>query len=260
MFLNTADMNYIGARAAFFEGRDYDFWWLTLHAVEKYLKAAILMNGGTANQSSHNLVTLLKRVQGIDSRLEPPAFVRPRLTRVEVLFDRLNEEFIHCLNVYGSAANRYGVYSYVISDIDIFRADQLIYWARRHARVFHQTLPGGEEIDWVDELKNNPRLWRHHSGAPLERLADLPRSHQAKRSFVRANVAFFPERRHKGLAPRGGLAHNAPIFHCIEALKNSAPKSTEREEAREILEWIIGHIHLPKAEVIEIESLLAAHP
>lgn len=36
-------MNYVGARAAFFERRDYDFWWLTLHAVEKYLKATLLL-------------------------------------------------------------------------------------------------------------------------------------------------------------------------------------------------------------------------
>ncbi len=260
MFLNTADMNYVGARAAFFERRDHDFWWLTLHAVEKYLKAALLINGGTANQPNHNLETLLGRLQAIDSRLVPPPFTPPSLARQRGWFDHVNDSFLTSLNIYGSATNRYGAYSYVISDLDIFRADHLVYWARRHARSFRQTIPGSCDIDWIAELAVSPRLWRHHSGAPLERLADLARFDQAKRSFVRGNVAFFPERKHRPLEPRGGLAHNAPIYHCIEALKTSATGTPERSGAREVLQWIIDHIHLPKIEVAEIKALLTAHP
>lgn len=40
--MNTADMNYVGARGAFFERRDYDSWWLTLHAFEIYLDSRVL--------------------------------------------------------------------------------------------------------------------------------------------------------------------------------------------------------------------------
>jgi hypothetical protein len=260
MFIDTADMNYIGTRAAFLERRDHDFWWLTLHAVEKYVKAALLINGATVNQSNHNLLTLLKRLQAIDRRAVPPPFVRPALASGVGWFDGLNEDFIKSLNVFGSSANRYGAYSYVISDLDIFRADHLVYWARRHARTFQQALPSGEEIDWIEELANNPRLWRHHSEAPLERLADMPRFNHAKRSLFRGNFAFFPERRHRPLEHRGGLAHNAPIFLCIEALKASAAGSAERAEAREVIEWIRDHIFLPGEEIREIGSLLAAHP
>ena len=258
MFFDTADMNYVGARAAFFERRDHDFWWLTLHAVEKYFKTALLMNGETANQSNHDLTTLLKRLQALDRRLNPLPFVRPLLAGSERWFERANDNFIKSLNIYGSATNRYGAYSYVISNLDIFRADHLVYWARRHARPFQQTLPGGEKIDWVEELANNPRLWRHHSG-PLELLADQPHFDQAKRSLVRGNVSFFAERRHRPLQPRGALAHNAPIYHCIEALKGSTAGSAERAEAREILEWIVSHIYLPKKEIAEIRLLLAAY-
>lgn len=71
---------------------------------------------------------------------------------------------------------------------------------------------------------------------------------------------FFPERKHRPLKPRGGLAHNAPIYHCIEALKTSAAGSNDRTGTREVLEWIITHIHLPNVEIAEIKSLLAAHP
>ncbi len=259
MFLNTADMNYVGARAAFFERREHDFWWLTLHAVEKYLKAALLMNGQTANEPNHNLMTLTARLRKLDSRLVLPAFTRPALAGAEKMFDFHNADFVKWLNIYGSAPNRYATYSYVISDLDLFRADHLIYWARRHVRLLRQTLPDGQVIDWVKELAESPSLWRDHSGAPLERLADQPGHSSAKRSFVRANVAFFPNKRHRPVN-RGGGFTNGGIFNVIQNLKNSVPGSPDREEMRQVLTWVLEHIFLPKVEVAEIRKIMDDHP
>jgi hypothetical protein len=58
MFVSTADQNYMLARVAFFDGLDLDFFWLSLHALEKYYKAALLMNGQEAKSYGHNLVEL----------------------------------------------------------------------------------------------------------------------------------------------------------------------------------------------------------
>lgn len=260
MFIDTADMNYVGARAAFFEGRNYDFWWLTLHAAEKYLKAALLMNGATANAANHNLVTLMERIAKVDKRVVLPKFIRPRLAGAERMFDGHNTDFVKWLNIFGSAPNRYATYSYVISNIDIYRADHLIYWARRHARPFSQNMPDGTNIDWVSQLANSPRQWRHHSGAPIERLADLPTRHHARRTLTRANVAFFPELRHRNPPINYGRAQNGAIFNCIQTLKGSKPGSEDRLETRELLLWVKEHLFLPRVEVDEITRLLEAYP
>lgn len=175
------------------------------------------------------------------------------------MYDFHNADFVKWLNIYGSAPNRYATYSYVISDLDLFRADHLVYWARRHVRVLKQTLLDGRVIDWVDELANSPSLWRDHSGGPLEVLADQPGHSSAKRSFVRANVAFFPKRKHVPVN-RGGGFSNGSIFNVIQNLKNSEPGSEDREEMQEVLSWVLSHIYLPKEEVLEIRSIMAAHP
>jgi hypothetical protein len=259
MFLDTADQNYIGARAAFFERRDHDFWWLTLHAVEKYLKAALLMNGASASKPTHNIQTLLGRLKKIDPRLEPPPFVRPKFAGAAGWLEVINDDFVQKLNVYGSPANRYAMFSYVIADIDIFRADHLVYWARRHALVF-KTDTSGEQIDWIAELEANPRLWRHLSGAPLEKLLDLPPSDVRRQTFRRWNVAFFPDIRPGRRQKRGALAHNAGISRSIRVLRGSTPGSQERSEHREVLQWVIDNVYLPKEEVAELNAILGAHP
>lgn len=259
MFIHTADQNYIGARSAFFERRDYDFWWLTLHAVEKYLKAAILLNGHPAKQPNHNLTTLLNRIRSIDARLTLPDFIRPKLAGDVGAFEE-NRPFVRRLNSYGNPANRYASYSYVLSDVDIFQADHLVYWARRHARVLQQTLTDGSRIDWVAELASNPGLWVLHDGSPLEKIANGSLSSAAAKPLVRGNVAFFPNRRHQPLRRRGTRILNGPFYNMLSALRDSAVGSEERAEMRATLEWAVENIYMPKADLERVKELLLANP
>ena len=48
LFVDTADDNYIAARWCFVEGLNVDYSWLAVHALEKYMKAALLLNGHSA--------------------------------------------------------------------------------------------------------------------------------------------------------------------------------------------------------------------
>src|ERR1051326_3073810 len=109
MFLDTADLNYIGARSAYFEERDWDFWWLTLHSIEKYLKMLLLMNGRTAKNGSHDIKKLLEMVRGVDLRLEPPPLTCPSIIDLEEHWHTYPAcKFIKRLSEYGGAGNRYG--------------------------------------------------------------------------------------------------------------------------------------------------------
>lgn len=258
LYSHTADENYIGARSAFFDGRDYDFWWLTSHAVEKYLKATILLNSGAVG-STHNLIDLMKVVRDIDARLVPERFAKPEMSGVLDEFIG-SADFVERLNIYGNAANRYGLYSYIIGDLDILRADHLVYWARRHARVLTQNAFVVGDIDWVGELANSPGIWMHHDGSPLEKLANGPFKSLAARSFVRGNVAFFPKRRHQPLPRRGALVRNGPFYNMLSALQSSEGGSDDRAEMRIVLEWALKNIVMPKEDRDHLREVLQSHP
>lgn len=45
LFIATADDNYVLAR---WQHLNVDFFWLAVHALEKYLKAVLLLNGKSA--------------------------------------------------------------------------------------------------------------------------------------------------------------------------------------------------------------------
>ncbi len=259
MFLNTADENYISARVAFFEFRDRDFWWLTLHAVEKYLKASLLLNGVNVRNFGHDVIELLDRLYRLDKRLAPPPFRPPSISGPEVIFDFTRKDFARSLTVQGHPNSRYGTYSYVTSRFDIFQADHMIYWARRHARPFRQKLPDGGTVDWIDALGRNPTLWRHNSGAPLERLADISPRDPRRRNFVKFNLAFFPKARHRGRL-RDGRFHNAPISLRLKALENSAPGSPERATERAVLQWVLRNVRMSGVDKENLEKLLIACP
>lgn len=52
LFLKTADQTYVVARWCFLNGLYLDFYWNALHALEKYLKAVLLVNGRSAKSAA----------------------------------------------------------------------------------------------------------------------------------------------------------------------------------------------------------------
>ena len=86
LFIKTADDNYVTARWCFAYGLNVDFFWLGVHALEKYLKAALLLNGRSAKgyilgtkekKYGHNIVKLYTDVQRLAPELLPPQLVQP---------------------------------------------------------------------------------------------------------------------------------------------------------------------------------------
>lgn len=258
MFFDTADLNYIGARAAYFEDRTWDFWWSTLHAAEKYLKCILLMNGRSAKSGGHDVVKLLAKVAEIDPGLVPPPFVKPKMAGVAHWSTVVSTGFVARLNDLGSASNRYGTYGYSIRLQDLLCADQLIFWARRHARPLIWTLPGGQDWHWIDALANHPDEWRQKTG-PLEKVADLSPHDPRRWPLTRMNAAFFPELRHRP-RPWRSAANNPPIAAWAMRLEKAPPGSDSHEAAYAVIQWVIDSVYLTKDDGKELAALLAAHP
>jgi HEPN domain-containing protein len=58
MFVDTADQNYLIARWAYHRGLFIDFFWNSVHALEKFFKASLLLNGKSAIGFGHDLTRL----------------------------------------------------------------------------------------------------------------------------------------------------------------------------------------------------------
>lgn len=251
MFFDTADLNYIGARQAFLSGRDLDFFWLSLHALEKYLKATLLVNGRPARNYGHSLIDLFAAVEAIDARLKPPSFADP----TDLANKGRDREFLERLDEIGGADSRYGTYSYVLTMSDLYRVDQLNYWARRFAVPVTLQFNGHS---WVDELLLSPSQWFRAQG-PLERVARLSYRNPNRWPLTRFNYAFFPKLRHRPPRFRTSTMNAAIGMECDD-LRRTAPGTSERSNARAIIEWTIENIRLHRDDVRELKALLQQFP
>ena len=101
LFVGTADENYITSRWCFFSMFYTNFFWLSVHALEKYLKAVLLLNGATTKKFQHNIVELYSYVKPIAGGLLPSVLKAPEgLTTAR---DVSPEDFFSYLYARGNA-------------------------------------------------------------------------------------------------------------------------------------------------------------
>ncbi|GIL38143.1 hypothetical protein [Roseiterribacter gracilis] len=261
MFTTTADQNYILARVAFVAKLDWDFFWLSLHALEKYMKATLLLNGLAANRNrGHDLIALYKEIKKIDRRLEYGPFVQPPYEGFfwrEITVDK----FLVRLNAYGSPDNRYNLYGYTISLDDLFKVDQLIWSARRLCKRLKEHLADGDwstDVDWIDILQRNPERWSIDQSLPLEKLL-LSDDDALLQPFVRnMNFAFAPDHLHQVDTIRL-TAHNPPLVAWFDRLKSNDASIETKETSAAVLGWVKKNIKLSKNDAHELDDVLAAY-
>ena len=138
---DTADDNYIAARWCFVEGLNVDYFWLSVHALEKYMKAALLLNGRSAKgyrdragcyqRFGHNIDTLYGQVGSIATGLLPDTVVRPDMLEFDSWRDETPEAFVRRLHCDGNADNRYQIFGFVQHREDLFKLDAMVFALRR---------------------------------------------------------------------------------------------------------------------------------
>ena len=263
MFVETADKNYILARVAFFFELDWDFLWLSLHAVEKYCKAVLLYNGASA-PPGHNLLELQDALMSLDEALRLKPFDDPKVDGVTWYeSDCLAEHFLRRLNHIGSPSNRYGTYGYHVVPQDLLKVDQLVWSVRRFCRPLRYVLgdpEAGSFVD-VDELRllsDDPRRWQLGSLLPLEQLLAKPVQDVRRAMFVDCNVPFAPDLPHEYHHMRYSSS-NAPLPQMLEELATSSCPEYRREVAA-ALQWVVDHAPLTRKEKRDIKKALASAP
>lgn len=260
MFVTTADSNYIMARLAFFHELDFDFFWLSLHALEKYYKAILLINGSTAKKYSHKLTDLHSAVMTLEPRFPIGPFSDPAIE--DLLWrDEPIERYLKRLDLLGSPDNRYATYGYSLRTDDLFKVDQLVWHVRRCCRQIRYKIPslnGQIEIDHVKELRNGKGLWKLGSHTPIEDLLAKSDKDALRSEFLYLNIPFAPGASHALISDRSA-SHQPPFAEYFRLMNTPDADPSVRERSAEILRWAMKHIQFNRRDYDEILKALQAY-
>ncbi len=256
MFVATADGNYIVARLAFFHQLPFDFYWLSLHALEKYYKAILLMNGRPVLQYKHHLAPLHQAVLDLDPRLPIGELIDPQIGHLRWI-DETMDAWLARLDRFGAADNRYATYGYYLCEDDLFKVDQHVWNVRRCCRLFLEKLArnDGTEIviDNVRELVKNKKLWKGICKWPLEELASLPSGNRERAAFLSLNVPFRSGRK-PSLRSRQSMSHSSPFTDWLRLLRASANDPSLQNSAPDVVAWAVDHIRFSRKDERQLRS------
>jgi hypothetical protein len=265
LFVRTADENYITARWCVFNHLHIDFFWLGVHALEKYMKAVLLLNGFSSvkgphgKKYSHDIIHLYAKVKDLASELLPNLLEKPENLNIHNWVTLTSEKFVQRLYRYGNPDNRYLIYGFSMRSQDLHMLDQMVFAIRRlvcplDERAFSYRLRTAPAITNRDRLA---RCVRHRGSLsmPLDTLIDATESSPAREAALELNYAF---------APPDFLHEDAPTHRSfrepviVRRILDPLEQDVETKEYLKLAEWFLDNVLLPKEVKTEIERAIAA--
>lgn len=247
-FTTPADQNYLIARIAFNRGLILDGYWSAAQATEKYLKAALLLNGFNA-LPAHQLVGLFDELKSnVPLALIPDEFSRLQdsdHTSISEWGNNAIRDFVGHLEIYRSPDNRYGRNGYHFDFYVLPKLDQLIYFVRRNCRTLNPQNPGHKDL----------ANWKL-SGAILERHTEKRKGgtkqhHQWVDDFLTGNAIWNSVI--SGGAVEVGLQ---PVMAWQQAAYPAAIQNVKatRQELIEFNKWLLSHVKFNKQDKASIQE------
>lgn len=265
LFIRTADENYITARWCFLNQLNLDFLWLAVHALEKYMKAVLLLNGADAKQYGHDITKLYDALTPIAGALLPSMLSKPVNLNTGFWKDMTPERFLGRLYRNGNADNRYLLYGYTALGSDLHMLDMMVFAIRRlsvvldgpHAPAWNAGVPRPTNRELLTEQQD----WFDTMYLPLDQAISAKDETPARQAALNLNLAFAPDGYPHGSAP-GGIAARNPVIlrRNLDPMKSDNPKW--RQEGIELAEWILENVKLPGSKknpgiIQEIEEAIA---
>ncbi|GAW34121.1 hypothetical protein RA2_01166 [Roseovarius sp. A-2] len=174
-FVVPADQNYFLARFTKTYGLHAEFWWQSLQAVEKVLKAGLILNGVSVKRGySHDLERLWDKHLQTFGDLSVRSLPKPKALGDQHWHNRPLSHFISRLNRMGHPDSRYGLVSYTNHAGDLFKLDKLFFELRR------RTIG----LDWIVGKGWEDDLLRPFYGQPYRNVIEQLPNHQIRKERI----------------------------------------------------------------------------
>ena len=177
-FVEPADENYFLARFCRAHGFHEQFYWNSAQAIEKLLKAGLILNGVPSKGYSHRLRELFDKHCAIFGNLAIREFAIPPGLSHDLWRGISPSTYISEIEVLGRPSVRYGEVSWAIRKDDLFLLDQIVFELRR------RTIG----LDWVIGLDWDEKTNKQFNGLTYREFLELA----PKRTVRRINLPSGP--------------------------------------------------------------------
>ncbi|HLW92014.1 MAG TPA: HEPN domain-containing protein [Roseiarcus sp.] len=256
MFIATADDNYVLARWSFHHHLNVDFFWLAVHSVEKYLKAALLMNGKSTKKYGHSITKLLEAVKPLAPELFPITLTKPdERMPAKCWRDETMENFITRLYRDGQADNRYQIFGYIRHPEDLWKLDQVVYSIRRVCKTL-EAYELGRPQDGATNMSNRevlgkyPKRW--HLDSKLEETMSGKHGQELLEASLICNFPFTPHDHRQSPPTYTSSAQNPVLARRLFDPLEGGSKNFAHNDV--LWDWVKTNIHLPQELAKEIEE------
>ena len=130
-FVAPADQNYLLARWMLINGFGGEFFWQAGQAIEKYLKAGLVLNGVPVANLGHGIEALHMLHREAFGDLSFGSFTKPDSLHLDWWDNETVESFLRHVSRCGDPNSRYGLVGWYGSDAGLFKLDQLVFGLRR---------------------------------------------------------------------------------------------------------------------------------
>lgn len=256
LFIKTADDNYVTARWCFAYGLDVDFFWLSVHALEKYLKAALLLNGHSAKsyvegtkekRYGHNIVKLYADVQPLVPELLPATLSQPAELDIAHWYDEPTEKFLARLWRYGQADNRYQLLGYNRHGEDLFKLDMLVFAVRRLCQPLETHFLGKKRKGTPDQSRRERMLKDHpvssNLNSHLEEMMNGKWGKVLRHTALNCNFPFAPEGYKHRMRYGATFVNPVLVRRILDPLESGKPEYEAHSD--KLWKWVHDNIHLP---------------
>lgn len=261
LFIRTADDNYVVARWCFHQNMNVDFFWLAVHALEKYFKAILLLNkmsskGIGSRQYKHNIVELYAAVAPLAPELLPANLNKPddhmpdKYWRVETMAD-----FLARLYRAGQADNRYQLFGYSRQAEDLWKLDQIVYAVRRMCRpleayVLGEPVADAANISNRESLAKHPHQWRLNS--LLETTMAGKRGEELMRAALTWNFPFAAPDFKQPPISYSWSSHDSVFIRRLYDPLEAGPEHFLHSDT--LWQWVQDNIQMPRQLTTDIEN------
>ncbi len=262
LFVYTADENYVTARWCAVNHLYADFCWLAVHALEKYMKAVLLVNGGSAKHFAHDITKLYPEVRKIASPLLPSKLRKSDNLDMHFWWNMSSEEFLGHIYMNGKAENRYMIFGYTVYGHDIYMLDQIVFAIRRLIAPLDEPIvrtrrPTANPISTYREVLSRNAKYRPPTNGPLDKLIKTKEYNAVRFAALNLNYSFAPAD-----FPHRPSTDSISSQSAVIARRVLIPlQSNEVEavvQALELARWLLDHVYFSKAIAKALECEMEA--